>query len=190
MHIVSNFWRLITLTLTWNIDKRMNEEEKSENTVVEELKTSLKIAVHDRPPDLGPTPYKVAIVGMNELGSATAFLLICRQVVTDVILIDRNPERLAGRNLLRKFPTRENRSISAEYADLSTCTTFVSGVNVQASNQLASCEGARVVILCDVSDNDDDNKEQTSTETTEYLANFKIISRTISVYGMRCKEVF
>ena len=33
---------------------------------------------------------------MNELGSATAFLLISRQVVTDVILIDRNAQRLAG----------------------------------------------------------------------------------------------
>lgn len=118
MHIVSNFSRLPTSIFTWNIEQRMNEyddneevEEEEENdttnpTIIEDkkdeddfvnaLKNSLKIPVNDTPLDLGPTPYKVAIVGMNELGSATAFLLICRQVVTDVIIIDRNTERLAG----------------------------------------------------------------------------------------------
>jgi hypothetical protein len=48
--------------------------------------------------------------------------------------------------------------ILAEYADLSTCTTFVSGVNIQASNQLASCEGTQIVILCDV--NDDEERQE------------------------------
>jgi len=88
----------------------MNEEldEKKissihENELAKEFKNSLKIAVNDEPPDIGPTPYKVAIIGMNELGSATAFLLICRQVVTDVIIIDRNAKRLAGKNLNKRF---------------------------------------------------------------------------------------
>ncbi len=71
--------------------------------------------------------------------------------------------------------------ILAEYADLSTCTTFVSGVNVQASNQLASCEGARVVILCDVSDNEEN---QTVTPSEKILSNLKTTSRAISLYGM------
>jgi hypothetical protein len=75
-------------------DQPINEE----NDLTKEFKNSLKIAVNETSPDIGPTPYKVAIVGMNELGSATAFLLICRQVVTDVIIIDRNAKRLAGRN--------------------------------------------------------------------------------------------
>jgi malate/lactate dehydrogenase len=66
----------------------------------------------------------------------------------------------------------------AEYADLSTCTTFVSGVNVQASNQLASCEGARIVILCDVNDSED---QETQSDTT--LSNFKTTSRAISLFG-------
>jgi hypothetical protein len=73
-----------------------HDETKLQEELAKELKHSLKISVTDVPPDIGPTPYKVAIVGMNELGSATAFLLICRQVVTDVILIDRNAKRLAG----------------------------------------------------------------------------------------------
>lgn len=77
-------------------DSTIIEEKKDEDEIIKALKNTLKIPVNDTPPDLGPTPYKVAIVGMNELGSATAFLLICRQVVTDVILIDRNAERLAG----------------------------------------------------------------------------------------------
>ena len=64
--------------------------------LAKDLHQSLKIAVTHEPPDIGPSPYKVAVVGMNELGSATAFLLISRQVVTDVILIDRNAQRLAG----------------------------------------------------------------------------------------------
>lgn len=50
----------------------------------------------ESPSDIGPTPYKVAIVGMSEIGCALAFLLICRQVVTDIIIIDQNPQRLAG----------------------------------------------------------------------------------------------
>ena len=54
-------------------------------------------------PDIGPTPYKVTIVGMNELGSATAILLLCRQIVTDIILIDRNAKRLAGKTLKKIF---------------------------------------------------------------------------------------
>lgn len=73
-----------------------HEETKLQEELAKELKHSLKVAVTDELQDIGPTPYKVAIVGMNELGSATAFLLICRQVVTDVILIDRNAKRLAG----------------------------------------------------------------------------------------------
>ena len=67
-----------------------------EPSLSKDLQQSLKIAVTHEPNDIGPSPYKVAIVGMNELGSATAFLLICRQVVTDVILIDRHAQRLAG----------------------------------------------------------------------------------------------
>ena len=97
--------------------------------------------------------------------------------------------------MFNKFHTRENHFILAEYADLSTCTTFVSGVNVQASNQLASCEGARVVILCDIND-DDDIKEQTkvtdalsSSENSKYLSKFQTLSRAISLYGRYCKEV-
>ncbi|CAF2762479.1 unnamed protein product [Rotaria sp. Silwood2] len=148
-----------------------NEEAKLQNDLANELKYNLKIPITDEPPNIGPTPYKVAIVGMNELGSATAFLLICRQIVTDIIIIDRNTKRLA-----------------AEYADLSTCTTFVSGVNVQASNQLASCEGARVVILCDVSDDDEGQEKssttQTSSQNEKILSNFKTISRAISIYGV------
>jgi hypothetical protein len=68
----------------------------------------------------------------------------------------------------------------------------VSGVNVQASNQLASCEGARVVILCDVSDIDEEqmtsNITQSSSQNNKILSELKIISRNISVYGM-CKEI-
>ncbi|CAF1525203.1 unnamed protein product [Rotaria sp. Silwood1] len=128
------------------IKQLSDEETKLQNDLANELKYNLKIPINDELPNIGPTPYKVAIVGMNELGSATAFLLICRQIVTDIIIIDRNTKRLAG-----------------EYADLSTCTTFVSGVNIQASNQLASCEGARVVILCDVNDDDDDAGVEKST---------------------------
>jgi hypothetical protein len=84
-------------------DKTSNEEIKLQNDIAKEFKNSLKIAVNDEPPDIGPTPYKVAIIGMNKLGSATAFLLICRQVVTDVIIIDRNAKRLAGKNLNKRF---------------------------------------------------------------------------------------
>ncbi|CAF0907671.1 unnamed protein product [Rotaria sordida] len=151
-----------------------NEETKLQNDLANELKYNLKIPITDEPPNIGPTPYKVAIVGMNELGSATAFLLICRQIVTDVVIIDRNTKRLA-----------------AEYADLSTCTTFVSGVNVQASNQLGSCEGARVVILCDVSDDDDEGQKtssttQSSSQNEKILSNFKTISRAISIYASDC----
>jgi hypothetical protein len=76
-----------------------NEEIKLQNDLAKEFKNTLKIAVNNNPYDIGPTPYKVAIIGMNELGSATAFLLICRQVVTDIILIDRNTKRLAGINI-------------------------------------------------------------------------------------------
>lgn len=76
-------------------------ETKLQNDLVKELKTNLKIAVTDQSSDIGPTPYKVAIVGMNELGSATAFLLICRQIVTDVIIIDRDARRLAGINIAK-----------------------------------------------------------------------------------------
>lgn len=68
-------------------------------------------------------------------------------------------------------------------------------MNVQASNQLASCEGARIVILCDIND-DDDNKEQikgkdaiSSSENSKYLSKFQTISRAISLYGMYCKEM-
>jgi hypothetical protein len=79
----------------------MNEEEELDEKDISssnhqsmnkeiEFQNSLKISVNDQSPDTGPTPYKVAIVGMNELGSAIAFLLICRQIVTDVIIIDRN----------------------------------------------------------------------------------------------------
>ncbi|CAF5045508.1 unnamed protein product, partial [Rotaria magnacalcarata] len=158
------------------VQQSNDDESKLQHDLANELKHTLKIPITDELPNIGPTPYKVAIVGMNELGSATAFLLICRQVVTDIIIIDKNSKRLA-----------------AEYADLSTCTTFVSGVNIQASNQLASCEGARVVILCDVSDDDDDHdheKQQKSTTVPssnpheKLLFNFKITSRAISHYGM------
>jgi hypothetical protein len=76
---------------------------------------------------------------------------------------------------------------------LSTCTTFVSGVNVQASNQLASCEGARVVILCDISDTEEEeevtsNVTQSSSQYNKKLTNFKSISRDVGAYGM-CKEI-
>jgi hypothetical protein len=75
---------------------------------------------------------------------------------------------------------------------LSTCTTFVSGVNVQASNQLASCEGARVVILCDVNDTEEEevtsNVAQSSFQYNKKLTNFKSISRDVGAYGM-CKEI-
>ena len=53
--------------------------------------------------------YKVSIIGLNELGSTTAFLLISRQIVTDLILIDRNSKRLAGSNrifLMKKKKTK------------------------------------------------------------------------------------
>jgi hypothetical protein len=80
-----------------------NEETQLENDLAKEFQTNLKISVTDESPDIGPTPYKVAIVGMNELGSATAFLLICKQVVTDVIIIDRDARRLAGINLATVF---------------------------------------------------------------------------------------
>ncbi|CAF3379956.1 unnamed protein product [Rotaria sp. Silwood1] len=155
------------------IKQLSDEETKLQNDLANELKYNLKIPINDELPNIGPTPYKVAIVGMNELGSATAFLLICRQIVTDIIIIDRNTKRLAG-----------------EYADLSTCTTFVSGVNIQASNQLASCEGARVVILCDVNDDDDDagveksSNIKSSSQNEKILSNFKTISRAISIYGV------
>ncbi|CAF1939365.1 unnamed protein product [Rotaria magnacalcarata] len=160
------------------VQQSNDDESKLQHDLANELKHTLKIPITDELPNIGPTPYKVAIVGMNELGSATAFLLICRQVVTDIIIIDKNSKRLA-----------------AEYADLSTCTTFVSGVNIQASNQLASCEGARVVILCDVSDDDDDHdheKQQKSTTVPssnpheKLLFNFKITSRAISHYASDC----
>ena len=85
-------------------DTKVNDEEtKLQEELAKELKHSLKISVNDASQDIGPTPYKVAIVGMNELGSATAFLLICRQVVTDVILIDQNAKRLAGIELSPSF---------------------------------------------------------------------------------------
>jgi hypothetical protein len=82
------------------IEEELDEKKLSsiqQNELAKEFKNSLKIAVNDESPEIGPTPYKVAIVGMNELGSATAFLLICRQIVTDVIIIDRNAKRLAGK---------------------------------------------------------------------------------------------
>jgi hypothetical protein len=76
-----------------------DDNEMNNQTINEENDlSSFKIAVNEISSNIGPTPYKVAIVGMNQLGSATAFLLICRQVVTDVIIIDRNVKRLAGRN--------------------------------------------------------------------------------------------
>ena len=172
-------------------DNETNDQTINENDhLAKELKTNLKISVNETPPDIGPTPYKVAIVGMNELGSATAFLLICRQVVTDVIIIDRNAKRLAGRNF--ENPDKLFISILAEYADLSTCTTFVSGVNVQASNQLASCEGARVVIMCDVNDIEEEKVAssitQSSSQHNKILSNFKSISRDVGVHGM-CKGI-
>lgn len=76
-----------------------NKETKFQNDLANELQNNLKIPITDEPPNIGSTPYKVAIVGMNELGSATAFLLICRQVVTDIIIIDQNSKRLAGTNI-------------------------------------------------------------------------------------------
>jgi hypothetical protein len=76
-----------------------DEETKLQNDLAKEFINTLKIAVNNQLPDIGPTQYKVAIIGMNELGSATAFLLICRQIVTDVIIIDRNAKRLAGINI-------------------------------------------------------------------------------------------
>jgi hypothetical protein len=83
-------------------------------------------------------------------------------------------------------------TILAEYADLSTCTTFVSGVNVQASNQLASCEGARVVILCDVNDEDEEQQQPKQRQSTSVpskqdrlFSNFKIVSRAVSLYGKK-----
>jgi hypothetical protein len=164
----------------------LDEEIKLQNDLAKEFQNTLKIPVTDEPLDIGPTPYKVAIIGMNELGSATAFLLICRQVVTDVIIIDRNTNRLAGININKLLFTIK--SILAEYADLSTCTTFVSGVNVQASNQLASCEGARVVILCDVNDDKEEpekpNAAQSSSHIDKTLSNFKTTSRAIGLYGV------
>lgn len=93
----------------------MNEEEEEGQEETEEVRSTdedeipleknfaktfqdnFKIVADDHLSAISPTPYKVAIVGMNELGSATAFLLICRQVVTDIVLIDQNPRRLAGR---------------------------------------------------------------------------------------------
>ena len=168
-----------------------HEEMKLQEELAKELKHSLKITMTGAPPDIGPTPYKVAIVGMNELGSATAFLLICRQVVTDVILIDRNAKRLAG--IVMSLPFERSLKYVlmihwGEYADLSTCTTFVSGVNVQASNQLASCEGARIVILCDVSNDDEpitkqQKNVQDSSSDERILADVKTICRAISLYG-------
>ncbi|CAF0768840.1 unnamed protein product [Adineta steineri] len=164
--------------LNTNEEKDISSIQKEtivENDLATELKNTLKINMIDESLDIGPTPYKVAIIGMNELGSATAFLLICKQVVTDVIIIDRNEKRLA-----------------AEYADLSTCTTFVSGVNIQASTQLASCEGARIVILCDANDDDDDeerknqNITQSSFPNEKILSNLKTLSRTISSYAPDC----
>lgn len=85
--------------------------------------------------------------------------------------------------------------ILAEYADLSACTTFVSGVNIQASNQLASCEGVRVVIVCDVNDGvGDENQEvQSSSQSDKILSNLKSVSKAISLYGMyfkRKKKIF
>ena len=91
----------------------MTKATEPQNELAKELKNTLKIAVTDQPPDIGPTPYKVAIVGTNELGSATAFLLICRQVVTDVILIDRNARRLAGTNVVPTYHLHRNRLVSA-----------------------------------------------------------------------------
>jgi hypothetical protein len=76
-----------------------NQTTNLHDDLSRELKSSLKLVVTHDPPDIGPTPYKVAVVGMNELGSATAFLLVCRQVATDVIIIDKNANRLAGRTI-------------------------------------------------------------------------------------------
>jgi len=81
-----------------HIKESNNEETKLQNKLAKEFKNSLKMTVNNESPDIGSTPYKVAIVGMNELGSATAFLLICRQIVTDIIIIDRNTQRLAGKH--------------------------------------------------------------------------------------------
>ena len=178
-------------------EEEIHEENKTDDQAVkqsinelqdnlaEELKT-------DQRSNITSTPYKVAIIGMNELGAATAFLLICRQIVTDVIIIDRNTERLAGKKLKKENLFFISFSFIAEYADLSTCTTFVSGVNIQASNQLTACEGARVVILCDVNDDDDDDEErnrefidtQSSFSNKKISANLKAISRVVSVYGL------
>ena len=98
------------------------------------------------------------------------------------------------------FPVDRSLTILAEYADLSTCTTFVSGVNVQASNQLASCEGARVVIVCDVNDADEEKQQQqtkkrpstipASSKQDRLFSNFEIVSRAVSLYGKKVSVTF
>ncbi|UJR35414.1 hypothetical protein I4U23_028171 [Adineta vaga] len=128
--------------------------ETQSNT--EEMKTCLQISATNQFPDIAFNQYKVAIIGMNDLGSATAFLLLSRQIITDMIIIDQDNTRLA-----------------AEYADLSACTTFVSGVNIQASSQLISCKDARIVILCDI-------------EKDETFSKLKETSHTISLYAPEC----
>ncbi|CAF1121039.1 unnamed protein product [Didymodactylos carnosus] len=159
-----------------------SDEQKLQIDLAKQLKNELKISVADET-EGKPSPFKVAVVGMNELGSATAFLLLCKQVVTDIVIIDQNAKRL-----------------EAEFADLSTCTTFVSGVNVQASNQLASCEQARVVIICDVMTSRDERKttsqyssdgnrqsKNQNQSVDDNISQFKTTSRAISLY-VRCAK--
>lgn len=101
-------------------DDEEQEEIKLENNLDKELKNSLKIPIQDQSIGINPTPYKVAIIGMNELGSATAFLLICRQVVTDVIIIDQNAKRLAGKLLENIFQSETLRFMCTSTQKLRT----------------------------------------------------------------------
>lgn len=59
-------------------------------------------------------------------------------------------------------------------------------MNVQASTQLTACEGARVVILCDI--DDDDGRKQTESQAysqnQQFVSNFKTVSRTVTLHGM------
>jgi len=68
----------------------------------------------------------------------------------------------------------------------------VSGVNIQASSQLASCEGARVIVLCDVNNADEEkqNTSNSSSNTTNFFADFKTVSRAICFYGMYTMNIY
>ena len=113
------------------------------------------------------TRYKIAIVGMNELGSTTAFLLISRQIATHLVLIDRDAKRLAGAD------------------DLSACTAFVSGVHVHSSDQLAACEGARIIIMCDLLDDEsaDLRKNQPFKDNERVTGRAQQLFKAIGPYG-------